>query len=127
MCNGWLIAFVTLKILEFALFGMQRASLLISRSAGVPWRGWGEFLLPRWYPLTWVVIIGKWLILASIAVFWNWKFAVLLALGGWIFTILMPIPYSLYKGTFKRRVDEVTNKNPALGAQLKAVLDAAPF
>jgi hypothetical protein len=55
----WLSAFGVIWIANFALFGMQRATLLISRKAGIEWEGGGELLLPGWYPLTWVVRIGK--------------------------------------------------------------------
>ncbi len=34
------------------LFGMQRATLLISRTNNVDWKDVGVHLLPKWYPIT---------------------------------------------------------------------------
>ena len=54
-----IIIFIIIWIIEFYLFGMQRASLKISRHNNVEWRGIGEQLLPNWYPITWIFRISK--------------------------------------------------------------------
>lgn len=64
----WLVAFGLLWSVQFWLFGMQRATLLISRNAGIEWKGGGELLLPGWYPVTWLIIS------ASGACYWLWQF-----------------------------------------------------
>ena len=122
-----LIAFAFAWIFEFVLFGMQRATLLISRNAGLEWRGGGELLLPSWFPLTWVVKIGKWGVLLSIAYIWDWKVALGLLIADIVLSAILPIPYAAYKGIFRKRVTSVTVENPELGSQLKQLLDSAPF
>jgi len=109
------------------LFGMQRATLLISRKAGVEWRGGGELLLPSWYPVTWLIIIGKWVLLIAIAVFWDWRFALGLAIGGYVLSVVIPIPYGAYKGIFRRRVEQLMSQDPEVATQVQQMLDAASF
>ncbi len=124
---AWLSAFAIVWIVHFALFGMQRATLLISRKAGIEWRGGGKLLLPSWYPLTWIVIIGKWSLLIAMAVFWNWKIALGLAIGGYVLSVVAPIPYQAYKGIFRRRVNELMRQDPEVATQLKRMLEGAAF
>ncbi len=124
---AWLSAFAVVWIVHFALFGMQRATLLISRTAGIEWRGGGELLLPSWYPVTWLVIVGKWGLLVTMAIFWDWKFAVGLAVGGYVLSVVVPIPYQAYKGIFRRRVEELIRQDPEVGMELRQMLEGAPF
>lgn len=123
----WLIAFAGIWILNFALFGMQRATLLISRKSGFEWRGRGELLLPSWYPITWVVIIGKWCLLVAMAIFSDWRYALGLAVGGYLLSVVLPIPYSAYMGVFRKRVNQLMYKDPDVATQLQKMLDEAPF
>lgn len=124
---NWLIAFGLIWVVEFALFGMQRATLLISRNAGVKWRGSGELLLPSWYPITWLVIIGKWGLLVAIAIFWDWRFALGLAIGDFIVSSVVPIPYGAYKKIFQRRVNQLMLQDHIFASQLQKMLDSSPF
>ncbi|NLA48704.1 MAG: hypothetical protein GX876_04500 [Bacteroidales bacterium] len=92
------IAFIISWIIEFYLFGMQRASLKISRHNNMEWRGIREHLLPNWYPLTWIVRIAKYGLLVAILIVLNWKLAIGLLVIGSILSIIIPIPYRpLYK------------------------------
>ncbi len=121
--NIWVIAFIVVWIIEFALFGMQRATLLISRRAGIEWRGGGELLLPRWFPASWCVIISKWCLLIAMAILWDWRYSIGLAIGGYIFSVVLPIPYSAYNGVFRKRIDELTHQAPYMAMQLKEVFE----
>ncbi len=123
----WLIAFGLVWLVHFALFGMQRTTLLISRNAGVEWKGGGELLLPRWYPVTWLVIVGKWGLLLAMAILWDWKIALGLAIGGYIVSVVVPIPYRAYKGVLRRRVNQLRRQDPMVASQLEGMLDSAPF
>lgn len=123
----WLVAFGVIWIVEFVLFGMQRATVLISRKAGIEWRGGGELLLPRWYPVTWVLIIAKWGLLIAMAIFWDWRYALGSAIGGYLLSVVLPIPYGAYKGTFRKRVNQLRRKDPYVAIQLQQMLDGAPF
>ena len=123
----WLSAYVVVWIIHFALFGMQRATLLNSRNAGIEWRGGGKLLLPRWYPVTWLVIIGQWALLIAMAVFWDWKIALGLAIGGYVLSVVVPIPYQVYKGIFRRRVKELMRQDPQVATQLLQMLEGTPF
>ena len=127
METAWLSVYAVVWIVHFALFGMQRAALLISRKAGIEWRGGGELLLPRWYPVTWLVIIGQWVLLIAMAIFWDWKFALGLAVGGYLLSVVVPIPYQAYKGIFRRRVKELESEDPEIATQLQQMLEGAPF
>lgn len=123
----WLIAFGLLWSVQFWLFGMQRATLLISRNAGIEWRGGGELLLPGWYPVTWIIIISKWALLLAMAILWTWKVALGLMVIGYILSISLPIQYSMYKGILKKRVDQIMQEDNELAQQLQDMLDSAPF
>ena len=123
----WLIAFAIIWIINFVLFGMQRATLLISRNAGIEWKGGGELLLPKWYPVTWVIIICKWSLLIAMAIYFDWRYAIGLAVVGYILSVVLPIPYSAYKGAFRRRVNQYMNQDPTVATQLQQMLDDAPF
>lgn len=124
---NWLILFWSVWLAEFVLFGMQRATLLISRKAGIAWSGGGELLSPSWYPATWLVIIGKWVLLVAMAIFWNWKIALGLAIGGFILSVVVPVPYEIYKSVFRRRVSQLMQRDPLVATQLQKMLDSAPF
>lgn len=123
----WLLGFAIVWPLEFLLFGMQRATLLISRNVDMEWRGGGEFLLPSWYPLTWLVRIGKWALLLSIAYVWDWRVALGLLIVDVILSSVLPIPYRAYRGVFEKKVRSVTAEEPEKGRLLKLLLDSAPF
>ena len=84
-------------------------------------------LLPSWYPLTWFVILLRWGILLAMAVFWSWQFALAVAVVGAVLTTVLPIPYAAYKGIFRRRVHELTLRNPIVGVQLEQMLERVPF
>ncbi len=123
----WLLAFGVIWLIELVLFGMQRATLLISRNAGFEWRGGGEFLLPPWYPVTWFVIIAKWGLLLAIAIFWDWRVALGLTTGSLIAGVVIPIPYGAYKPVFRKRVEQLMQEDPRLATQLLEMLDSSPF
>jgi len=123
----WFIAFGLVWLVHLALFGMQRATLLISQNAGVQWKRGGELLLPRWYPVTWLVIVGKWGLLVAMAILWDWKIALGLAIGGYILSVVTPIPFRVYKGVFRQRVNQLMHQDPVLATQLREMLDSAPF
>ncbi len=124
---AWLSAFAVIWLIHFALFGMQRATLLVSRKAGIEWRGGGELLLPSWYRVTWLIIFGKWALLIAMAVFWDWTFALGLAIGGYVLSIVVPIPYQAYKAIFRRRVNDLMRQDPEVATQLQRMLEGAPF
>jgi hypothetical protein len=123
----WLVSFGIIWITEFVLFGMQRATLLISREAGIEWRGGGELLLPRWYPVTWVIRVCKWGLLLAMVVYWDWRYTLGLAIGGYFLSIVLPIPYRAYKGVFRKRVNQLMQQDSNVAIQLQKMLDEAPF
>ena len=123
----WIVTFFIIWIVEFILFGMQRATLLISRNAGIEWRGGGELLLPRWHQITWLIKISKWALLIVMAIYLDWKYALGLTIGGFILSTLLPIPYSKYKGIFRKRVKQLMVQESNLAIQLERMLNNAPF
>ena len=122
------IAFIISWISEFYLFGMQRASLIISRHNNVEWKGIGEQLLPNWYPLTWIVRIAKYGFLVTIFIVIDWKLAIGLFVIGLIFSTIIPIPYRLfYKKTFRKKVVKIKLIDQEAGQIFSEMLDNADF
>lgn len=122
------IAFMILWIIGFYLFGMQRASLKISRHNNVKWRGIGEQLLPNWYPLTWIVIIAKYSLLIAILIVINWKVSIILLIISFILSIIIPIPYRfLYKKTFRKKVEKIKSIDHEAGQLFTEMLDNTDF
>lgn len=117
-------AFVVLSLIEFAAFGMQRATLLMSRETGVSSQI-SALLLPSWFPAMWLVIIAKWGTLLLIGFSWNWWVAVSLAVADFVLSSVLPIPYSVYVPSFRKRVAQYKSSNTEVGAVLEAMLDAS--
>jgi hypothetical protein len=116
--------FVMLFTIKFLAFGMQRATLLISRESGVPPK-FSALLLPAWYPAVWLVIAAKWGTLLLIALNWSWWIAGALALVELFLSSILPIPYKAYIPSFRRRVEQHKNSDPALGKALEAMLNSS--
>jgi ABC-type multidrug transport system fused ATPase/permease subunit len=122
------LIFIITWLIEFYLFGMQRASLIISRNSNVEWRGYGEYLLPKWYPLTWIVRIVKYCLLVTILIVINWKLAISLFIIDLIASVIIPIPYKfLYSRTFRNHVKNITKTDPELGNIFNEMLNKANF
>lgn len=123
-----IVAFILSWALEFYLFGMQRASLIISRSNNVDYNTIGRQLLPSWYPLTWIATIAKYGLLVAIFIIINWKPAIILLVIGFILSSTLPIPYSfLYKRFFRNRVRNIKKEDPARGHLLADILENTGF
>ena len=122
------IAFIISWIIEFYLFGMQRASLRISRHNNVEWKGIGEQLLPNWYPLTWIVRIAKYGLLVAILIVLDWKLAIGLLVIGFILSTIIPIPYRpLYRKTFRKKVEKIKSIDQETGQLFTDMLDNTDF
>ena len=87
-----LISFAVCFLLEFGAFGMQRATLLMSREADVPPQI-GAMLLPSWFPAVWLVRICKWAVLLAIAFTWSWGAGIGLLVADVVLSSFLPIPY----------------------------------
>ena len=122
------IAFIITWIIEFYLFGMQRASLRISRHNNVEWRGIGEQLLPNWYPLTWIVRIAKYGLLVAILIVIDWKLAIGILIISFILSTIIPIPYRLlYKNTFRKKVEKIKSIDQEAGQLFTEMLNNTDF
>lgn len=116
-----LIAFVVAFILEFGAFGMQRATLLMSREAGVPPQI-GALLLPSWFPIVWLVRLIKWAVLCYIAFTWSWVLAGGLLVADFIISAILPIPYSVYVPFFRSRINKIKASDIEAGDALEQML-----
>ena len=125
--NTWVLSYAGVWVVYFLLFGMQRATLLISRNAGFEWRGGGELLLPTWYPVTWLAIIAHWGLLGAMVFFWDWRYALGVGFAGYVLSVVLPIPYSMYMPIFRNRANQISEVDRDIGGALKAMLDDAPF
>jgi ABC-type multidrug transport system fused ATPase/permease subunit len=122
------IAFIISWIIELYLFGMQRASLKISRHNNVEWKGIGEQLLPNWYPLTWIAKIAKYGLFVAILIVIDWKLAIGLLIISFILSTILPIPYRLlYKKTFRKKVEKIKSIDQEAGQFFTKMLDNADF
>lgn len=122
------IAFIISWIIELYLFGMQRASLKISRHNNVEWKGIGEQLLPNWYPLTWIAKIAKYGLFVAILIVIDWKLAIGLLVISFILSTILPIPYRLlYKKTFRKRVERIKSIDQEAGQFFTEMLDNTNF
>lgn len=119
-----LITFTACFILEFAAFGMQRATLLISREADVP-RQIGAMLLPSWFPMVWLVRLCKWGILVSVALTWSWGIAISLLVANIILSSILPIQYSAYIPFFRKRVLQIKQLDITAGTALEEMLNSS--
>jgi hypothetical protein len=122
------MAFTIVWAIEFYLFGMQRASLRISRHNNVEWKGIGEQLLPNWYPLTWIVRITKYGLLGAILILLGWKLAAGLLVIDFVLSLIIPIPYRLlYKRTFRKKVEKIKSIDEEAGQLFTEMLDNTDF
>lgn len=89
------IAFVVVWLIEFYLFGLQRATLLIIRTNNADYSKYSSLMLPEWYFITWIFRIGKYILLLFIAIN-NWKLGIGLFVGQFIASVIIPIPYKFF-------------------------------
>lgn len=122
--TAFLISFAAIFVIELAAFGMQRATLLMSREAGIPQRV-GALMLPGWFPAVWLVRVAKWGLLVVLALSWSWLIAVALLVADLVITTVVPIPYRLYVPSFRKRVARIKRLDAEAGRVLEAMLDAS--
>ena len=119
-----IVIFVAAFMLEFAAFGMQRAILLLSREAEIPYQV-AAALLPFWFPAVWVLRITKWGALIVIAFSWSWAVAIGLLFADFVLSTVLPIPYGMYTPSFRRRIEQIKQKDFESGEFLERVLNAS--
>ena len=117
-----LISFAVCFLLEFGAFGMQRATLLMSREADVPPQI-GAMLLPSWFPAVWLVRICKWGVLLAIAFTWSWGAGIGLLVADIVLSSLLPIPYRAYISSFRRRISQIKQLDTEAGTALEEMLN----
>lgn len=122
----WIILVVWL--VEFYFFGMQRATIKISREGEVDWKLLGVKLLPPWYSVVWFFRITKWFLLTLIIWFLNWKIGLAILITMFVLSIITPIPYKLlYSKLFLHRIDQLYLENPETASLLLELLNVADF
>lgn len=119
-----LIIFGAAFILEFGAFGMQRATLLMSREAEIAPQI-GALLLPSWFPIIWLVRLAKWAVLCYIAFAWSWGVAGGLLITNFILSAILPIPYRVYIPTFRSRINEIKVNDTEAGHALEQMLNSS--
>lgn len=117
-----LTAYAILFLIVFAAFGMQRATLLISRESGLPPQQLGALLLPPWFPFVWLPRIAKWGVLVLIGVHWNWWVALGVLITDFLLSSVLPIPYKIYARSFRNRVAHMKRGDPNAAAALEKML-----
>ena len=124
--QGLISIFVVCFMLEFVAFGMQRATLLISREAEMSPQI-GKMLLPSWFPIVWIVRICKWSVLIAIAFTWSWGIAIGLLVADVILSSILPIPYSIFIPSFHKRIAQIKQSNVNAGNALETILNGSQF
>ena len=118
--------YVCLFILNFLAFGMQRTTLLISRELGVE-PAIAGLLLPKWFPLVWLIILTKWGVLLFIAMYLSFWFALALGIITFVLSIYLPIPWWKYIPFYRRRIEQLRIVDEKVGQELEAMLGASRF
>lgn len=91
-----LFLYVLLWLANFYLFGMQRATLLISRSLKINYIDVAFFFLPYNYTLkVWFIRILKIIVLILIFYFYSFYTSLYVAACGYLLSIVCPIPYKI--------------------------------
>lgn len=117
--SPWVIIFIVFWIIEFYLFGLQRASLLITKKNDADYSIYGALLLPEWYPITWVFRISKYILLVVIF-FINWKWGIGLFAFQFLASVVIPIPYKfLYSNIFRNKLHKLRmiNMNSSIACE----------
>lgn len=128
LSHPFTILFIIIWVIEFYLYGMQRASLMISRHNNVKWRGTGEQLLPNWYPITWLIRFLKYGLLIIILITLGWKLSIALLVLGFIMATVIPIPYrTLYKNIFRKKVNKIRAIDQEAGQFFTEMLNKTNF
>ncbi|MGM0564516.1 MAG: hypothetical protein ACQES2_09305 [Pseudomonadota bacterium] len=123
-----MITFFMVWLIEFYLFGMQRASLLIARNNKIDWKTVGPYLLPTWYPVTWLIRTTKWALIIALFVYAGWQIGLSFIVAGFVLSAIVPIPYkSLYAGTFRRSANRIEHQNPEAAELLRRMLTNSGF
>ncbi len=119
-----LITFAVCFLLEFSAFGMQRATLTLSREADVSPQI-GAMLLPSWFPTVWLVRICKWGVLIAVAFIWSLGVAIGLLVADVVLSSILPIPYSAYTPFFRKRISQIKQLDIVAGTALEEMLNAS--
>lgn len=117
-----LTVYVVLFIIVFAAFGMQRATLLISRESGLPLKQLATLLLPSWFPFIWLPRIAKWVVLVLIGFYWSWWVALEVLGADLLLSSILPIPYTIHARSFRKRVERMRLVDPDAAASLEGIL-----
>jgi hypothetical protein len=72
-----------------------------------------------------VGVIAKWGTLLLIGLSWSWWVAVGLVVADFVLSAVLPIPYSVYVPSFRKRAAQHKSSNPEVGIALEAMLDAS--
>lgn len=120
-----IVIFIIAFALLFGAFGMQRATLLLSREASIPYQH-AAALLPRWYAVVvWILRIVKWSILLYIVISWSWWIALAIFIGDFVLSTVLPIPYSLYASTFRKRIAQIKRDDADFGEYLEHIFESS--
>jgi len=85
----------------------------------------GKLLLPAWFPAVWLLRIAKWGTVLFIGFSWSWVIAGVLIVADTILAAILPIPYSMYVPSFRKRIAQIKDADAKSGAVLEAILNAS--
>ncbi|MDA0738194.1 MAG: hypothetical protein O3A59_04485 [Nitrospirae bacterium] len=101
---------------------MQRATLLMSREASIPYQA-ASLLLPTWFPAVWLARLAKWGTLILIALSWSWGVAAGLLVADFVLAAALPIPYHVYVPAFRKRIVQIKAQDAEVGTALETMLN----
>lgn len=123
-----IVTFGIIWLIEFYLFGMQRALLLISRYNNIKISEISQYLLPKWYNVILLVKLLKYGLLIIILVKFNWILSVSLLTISFILKTILPIPYNLlYKRFFRKKAEKIKSIDNEAGINLINLLMKSEF
>jgi hypothetical protein len=119
-----IVLFTTFWAVEFYFFGWQRAVLIIARKQLIEINDARYIYLPAWYNImSWIIPIVKYIIVLIIIIL-NWKVGIIILIGGFLLSLVLPIPYKLfYKNLFYKRAKMIMDEDIVVGYQYKIALD----
>jgi hypothetical protein len=83
--------YIVFFVITFFLFAIQRTALLIARSLGE--YQLSKAMLPRWFPIAWIFILGKYVIAFMIGYEYNVLYAIGLVVSDYVLSVILPMPH----------------------------------
>lgn len=108
-----IVMYILIYFVELYFFGLQRATLLISREFNLNYKDYKSFLLPDWNYFSLISSIIKYLLLVGIIFYYGWWIGGAIWIGSFILSTIFPFPYKfLYRNSIVNSMYKNSIRNP---------------